>query len=231
MLLVFLLCLTSLSRATDLFSISLDQLTSIASSGETEILERILADDGALVVTGLPADYVLAVQGLKRKAPDCLESQSLPVFGLTDGSHRRTFALDSDSETEYPDCVAEEARIIHQQFDHLDTAMSAIILDIIGDFRKAEWSTDQANRGSILSKIYKEHIHVYTKTEQKVKDFAVPFHTDNGLLLFLTPDQSQPLAVRNKLGQTVELRQVEEDSVIVILGSAISGWLLKGTRS
>ena len=227
---IFLLSLTTLSISTDILRISLDQLTSIASSGETEILENIFAEAGALVVTGLPADYVLAVQALKRKAPDCLESNSLPVFSLPDGSQRRTFALESHTESEYPQCVEEEARIIHQHFDNLDTVMSAIILDIIGDFRKAEWSTDQDKRGSVLTKIYKEHIHVYTKTEQKVKDYAVPFHTDNGLLLFLTPDQSQPLVVRNKRGETMELSQVEDHSVIVLLGSALPGWLLKGKR-
>merc|ERR1711874_249187 len=151
-------------------------------------------------------------------------------MGLPDGSQRRTFALESETESEYPECIAEEARIIHQHFDHLDTVMSAIILDVIGDFRKAEWSAEQDNRGSILSKIYKEHIHVYSKTEKKIEDYAVPCHTDNGLLLFLTPDQSGPLLVRNKRGETIELSQVEDHSVIVILGRALPDWLLKGTR-
>ena len=231
-MLIFSIFLLSVSaaRATDIFSLSLDQLTSIASSGESEILETMFAEAGALVVTSLPSDYVLAVKDLKRKAPDCLEINSLPVFGLPDGSQRRTFALESDADSEYPDCVEEEARIIHQHFDHLDTLMSAIILDVIGDFRKAEWSTDQDNRGSILSKIYKEQIHVYSKTEEKMEDYSVPFHTDNGLLLFLTPDQAQPLMVRNKRGDTMELSQVEDHSVIVLLGSALPNWLLKGNR-
>ena len=227
---IFLLSLTTFSISTDVFSISLDQLTSIASSGETEILENVFAENGALVVTSLPSEYILAVQALKRKAPDCLENNSLPVFGLPDGSQRRTFALESETESEYPRCIEEEARIIHQHFDHLDTVMSAIILDVIGDFRKAEWSTHQDNRGSILSKIYKEHIHVYSNsnTEQKMEDYAVPFHRDNGLLLFLTPAQSEPLMVRNNRGETIQLSQVEEHSVIVLLGSALPGWLLKG---
>lgn len=228
---IFLLSLRTFSRATDIFTIRLDQLTSIASSGETEILESIFVEAGAFVVTSLPDDYAQAVKSLKRKAPDCLKRKAFPVFGLPDGSQRRTFALESDTEAEYPECVEEEARIIHQHFDHVDTVMSAIILDIIGDIRKAEWSTDQDNRGSILSKTYKEHIHVYTNKEQKVKkDYAVPFHTDNGILLFLTPDKSEPLMVRNRRGETIELSQVEDHSLIVILGSALPHWLLKGKR-
>ena len=225
---LFLLSLTALSTSSDIYSISLDKLSSIASSGETELLENVFAETGALVVTRLPSDYMLAVKSLRRKAPGCLESSDLPVFGLPDGSQRRTFAGESHSESYYPECIQEEARVINHHFDQLDTVMSAIILDVIGDFRKAEWSTNGGNRGSILSKIYKEHIHVYTNTEQKAEDYAVPFHTDNGILLFLTPDQSQPLVIRNRRGETIELSQVEDHSVIVLLGSALPEWLLKG---
>ena len=38
--------------------------------------------------------------------------------------------------------------------------------------------------------------------------YAAPFHTDNGLLLMITPFQEHPLQVKNKEGEMVETGEV-----------------------
>merc|ERR1711936_1112154 len=228
MKLAIILNLIAYSRTESIFRISLDQLNSIASSGETDLLHDVFREDGALVVNNLPPEYAEAVRGLKTNGPKCLESNSLPVFDLPDGSRRQTFALESD--TEYPECVAEVSKTIHDYLEHLDTIMSAIILDVIGDLSKTEWTSDDSQGGNILDKIYKEHIHVYShgNLEQKRKDYTVPLHTDQGLMLFLTPFQEHPLIIRNSWDQDLDLTNIGDDSVIVIIGSALPNWLLKG---
>ena len=226
--LAIIFSLIAFTSAGNIFQISFDQLNSIASSGESELLHDVFREDGALVVSSLPPEYAEAVRGLKTHGPKCLENNSLPVFDLPDGSQRRTFALDSDTRTEYPDCVEEESNTIHQYFDHLDTVMSAVILDVIGDLGKTEWTTEDSQGGNILDKVYKEHIHVYTNHEEQGTDYAVPFHTDNGLMLFLTPFQEHPLVIRNRREEHLDLSHIGDDSVIVIIGSALPNWLVKG---
>ena len=48
-----------------------------------------------------------------------------------------------------------------------------------------------------------EHIHVYKPIEGLQDDtgYAAPFHTDNGLLLMITPFQEHPLQIKNKMGE------------------------------
>ena len=79
-----------------------------------------------------------------------------------------------------------------------------------------------------MDKVYKEHIHVYTNHEEQGAEYAVPFHTDNGLMLFLTPFQEHPLVIRNRHDEHLDLSHIGDDSVIVIIGSALPNWLLKG---
>ena len=55
-----------------------------------------------------------------------------------------------------------------------------------------------------------EHIHVYEPLEGDIGEsvYAAPFHTDNGLLLIITPFQEHPLQVKNKEGEIVETGEV-----------------------
>ena len=64
--------------------------------------------------------------------------------------------------------------------------------------------------------------------QQKGEDYAVPLHKDNGLMLFLTPFQEHPLIIRNSRDEDLDLTNIGDDSVIVIIGSALPNWLLKG---
>ena len=65
----------------------------------------------------------------------------------------------------------------------------------------------------------------------RASKYAAPFHIDSGLLLFLTPFQQLPLLVKSRAGQLINTEQLRQDSVIVILASALPDWLLKGSQS
>ena len=58
--------------------------------------------------------------------------------------------------------------------------------------------------------LLQEHIHVYEPLEGENTEsgYAAPFHTDNGLLLIITPFQEHPLQVKNKKGEVVETGEV-----------------------
>ena len=80
------------------------------------------------------------------------------------------------------------------------------------------------------SSSFQDHIHVYTKTNVSSEiGFMIPFHKDSGFILFLTPFPLHPLIIKDKYGETLSTDGLKEDSVIVILGTGITEWLLGGT--
>ena len=56
----------------------------------------------------------------------------------------------------------------------------------------------------------------------------IPFHKDSGFILLLTPFPLHPLIIKDKYGETLSTDGLKEDSVIVILGTGITEWLLGG---
>ena len=56
----------------------------------------------------------------------------------------------------------------------------------------------------------------------------IPFHKDSGFILLLTPFPLHPLMIKDKYGETLNTEGLKEDSVIVILGTGITEWLLGG---
>ena len=110
--------------------------------------------------------------------------------------------------------------------------MSSLIMKIMGD--ELEWINEDGVVGNFSSAGYKEHLHVYTNNHQDGHDendndqYAAPFHTDNGLMLLLTPFQEHPLKIRNSQGELLITSHLSDDSIIVILASALPNWLLKG---
>ena len=49
--------------------------------------------------------------------------------------------------------------------------------------------------------------------------------------MFVTPFQQHPLLIRNKMGHMVNTDKLAEDSLLVILASALPNWLLRGKKS
>ena len=206
-----LLFLPSFLYATKLSTVAYDELT------KTNI-DIIVEEHGAFAVTGLPQEYTEAVQTLQALAPHCL--QDLPTFTLQDGSKRSTFARENGQE--YLDCLETESRVINKYFTNVDNIVSSLIVDMIGS--EAGWVDPE---GDLTTAEYKEHLHVYTHQHSDHEELSVPYHTDNGLMLMLTHFQQHPLIIRTKTGDTLETDILGDDSIIIILGSALPDWLLR----
>eukprot|EP00092_Neocalanus_flemingeri_P002133 GFUD01002273.1.p1 GENE.GFUD01002273.1~~GFUD01002273.1.p1 ORF type:complete len:546 (-),score=175.52 GFUD01002273.1:534-2171(-) len=225
--------LTAVSQSGHIFKIELSELDSLVNSNQLSSLSSILSSQGSLAVTSLPKDYSQAVRNIKRSAPACLEQLNYPQFYLPDGSQRRTFASGSDEQEDYPDCIREDSETVAKHLDTVDVLMSRLIADIAGP-ENLVWKTqNDQNVRNFSTALFKDHIHVYKPVEGLNDDsgYAAPFHTDNGLLLMITPFQEHPLQMKNKMGEIVETGEIGEDAVLILLASGLPQWLLRGTKS
>jgi len=227
------LMLVKLSLTDAIFQISLPDLDSAVTSGQYSILESVMSSSGCIAVTNMPKDFTMAVRNIKRSAPACLQQENYPQFYLPDGSQRRTFASVSNEATEYPECIREDSEIVGKYLDTVDGLMSRLVTNIAGP-ENLLWRTEEdQGMNNFSTTLYKEHIHVYEPLDEKthMSEYAAPFHTDNGLLLIITPFQEHPLQVKNKAGNIVETGEIGDDSLLVLVASALPKWLLKGTDS
>ena len=64
---------------------------------------------------------------------------------------------------------------------------------------------------------------------RKHKEYAAPYHRDKGLFLLVTPFTAAPLEVRDRMGEEVRTEEVDQDSLLLLLGSGLPAWLLEGT--
>ena len=74
-------------------------------------------------------------------------------------------------------------------------------------------------------------LHVYQRSSKNVSEhsFSVPFHKDRGMVLYVTHFSDLPVIIKGKDGAILNTDSIPIDSIIVIIGSAISEWLLEGT--
>ena len=82
----------------------------------------------------------------------------------------------------------------------------------------------------LLFHLTKDHLHVYSKkmkTGDPLSPFAAPPHKDNGLILYLTPFAQHPLQLTDRYGFKIDTSSLGEDSVLIMFGRALSGWLLR----
>ena len=75
----------------------------------------------------------------------------------------------------------------------------------------------------------KDHLHVYSKKSKSepLSPYAAPPHKDNGLILYLTSFAQHPLQLTDRYGFNIDTSILGEDSVLIMFGRALSGWLLK----
>ena len=76
-----------------------------------------------------------------------------------------------------------------------------------------------------------DHLHVYSKKAkpgEPLSSFAAPPHKDNGLILYLTPFAQHPLQLTDRYGFKIDTSSLGEDSVLIMFGRALSGWLQRG---
>ena len=78
---------------------------------------------------------------------------------MNDGSVRSTFATESGK---YPDCLSEEMKVISNTFDHVDQIVSDIIEVNTGE--ELKYQDDKRIYDFKNSSMKKEHMHVYTKS-------------------------------------------------------------------
>jgi hypothetical protein len=188
-----------------------------------------LRDDGgklgAFVVTDLPAGhaYDKGVSELRETAPRCLDESHLPVIELTDGSTRTTYATES---AEFPDCIGDTMDVLSWVFDDVE----ALVSDLIEVAAGKQLFFDAPGSAAVRMKNgpRKDHVHVYrAAAEATSSEYLVPFHTDNGLFLLLTPFPEHPLRLRTSSGRTVSTEHVPADSVLVLYGLGLTDWLLQ----
>ena len=82
----------------------------------------------------------------------------------------------------------------------------------------------------LLFYLTQDHLHVYskkTKIGDPLSSFAAPPHSDNGLILYLTPFAQHPLQLTDRYGFRIDTSSLREDSVLIMFGRALSGWLLR----
>ena len=114
---------------------------------------------------------------------------------------------------------------ITEYFDIIDK----IIMDLLT--QKFDTSLEIFNKNKTLElKTHptKSHLHMYQKGSDASgsnSSHSLPFHTDNGLYLLLTPSDYLPLQTANRNGNISDLYS-KDDSVIFLLGSGLTSWLL-----
>ena len=212
-----LLILLLPSSLASLPSISINELPS------TSLLAS-LGSQGVLVVKDLGPGYTAALQSLRRTAPSCLE-ESLRVT-MEDGSQRFTTARDTVSQKQaFPPCVREEVEVITAAFDRVDKLFSSLLRAEFG--QQLDVVEQEGNKTRHWEKMdSKTHLHVYKQTSTPASSLmTLPYHTDNGLYVLLTPSPLLPLRVLTPGGAVASLH-TDDSSVLLLLGTGLTSWLL-----
>ena len=230
--------------------IKLQDLIEVLNNSENEPLFLIdhLKDMGGklgiLEISNLGSNYSNALKTLHEDAPKCIDNgeNRLPRhINLPDGSYRKTYATTSKT---YLDCVDMDT--LSHTFDVIDSA----IMKVLTKFNEHYFDEPLlrcstlgylvgANETAIDDALEKEHIHVYTKRENKgnrnshhkTDQDLVPFHVDNGLFLIITPFPGHGMNVKLSNGMTVSTSNVPLDSALVLIGRGLTDWLLTEAMS
>merc|ERR1719193_3099870 len=184
-----------------------------------------LQSEGALIFTGLGEEYSAALESLSRRAPYCLEGRGLTVE-MDDGSERLTVARDTVGATgPFPDCVRNEADVVGGAFDRVDKVFNQLMRQQFGK------NLDVVEEERNVTKVWEEfdtktHLHVYRRGNKvTTAPLALPYHTDNGMYVLLTPSSILPLRAIDRTGE-VSLLDSGSSSVILILGTGVTSWLM-----
>ena len=187
---------------------------------------------GAFEVKNLGEAYHQSMKQFFRQAPACLEKDpTLPTMVMNDGSVRTTFAT-SDSKSN-PECLSDEIGVITKAFDQVDQIVIKIIEDIVEPGTLRYQASENSGLIQDLSDSpVKQNLHVYTRKHTTAFDnnFMVPFHVDNGLYLLITPFPGHALKIETSFGDIIDTDDVKADSVLVLMGRALTDWLLQNSE-
>jgi len=222
--LLLLCCLLLGCRAQSLPSLSVTDLL----AGNTGQAAAHLATTG-IAVTGLPAEYGAAVARVRAAAPGDLARLDVAERSLPDGSTRQTVGQETGeswAELGLAAALAADCRTVSRYFDLVDGLVSALIAATESP-AAVQWQSEGGLAGNLTSAQYKEHLHVY-RGQGGGPGWAAPLHTDNGLLLLVTPSGGQqPLTVADpRDGSLLSTQSLSDTAVIVLVGSGLSDWLL-----
>eukprot|EP01134_Creolimax_fragrantissima_P004620 CFRG4620T1 len=188
------------------------------------------------VIKDLSAEFENAVLSLRAEAPACLKGNTNAHHRyMDDGTERHTYAY-TDKTSEYNiehrvKCVNLSA--IEKTFDEIHNAFVSgveVMLNGADYGTKLQWENDDQTVTHFRDAPHKSHVHVYSQENgapTSIDGLMVPFHIDNGLYLLLTPSDIAGLQVKNIKGQTVDLSGLKANSVILMMGKAMSEWLLQ----
>jgi len=216
------------------FRLTKSELDAAIHTKQFTQISNVLKYEGVLGVTDLGEDYRQAVQHLKLSAPKCLKELRYPQFVLPDGSIRTTFATESSESSpplsDYPACIQNTSSVISKHFDSVFESISAL-LEELTDKTSLSWKEDNGPVRSFAQLARKEHIHVYEHAEEESDvDDAVPFHTDNGILLLITPFQEHPLQVKSLGGNIIDTSSLGNSDILILIARGLPEWLLRGSR-
>ena len=88
---------------------------------------------------------------------------------LPDGSTRKTFATESENGPEYPECIKDESEVISRYFSDVDMQVSSLIMEIVGNNHDLQWMEGE-KMGNFASAGFKDHIHVYTGSDNGTRN-------------------------------------------------------------
>lgn len=198
---------------------------SIHQAAAPEDFFAALNETGQIQFTGLGSEYKAALQNIRKKLPNCLD-ESLEVE-LDDGSRRFTIARDTDTDIRpFPSCVEEDIEIITKYFDKVDNFVMEVLKQKFGSSLDIVAKNISYELEDLPTK---SHLHLYAKdparAQQSNTSLSLPFHTDNGLYLLLTPSPVLQLLTMSREGSVSEIPS-SDDSIILLLGTGLTSWLL-----
>jgi len=218
--------LTLAVEASKIPKISLDQLKHVDLDAAKTTYGHNLE---ALIVTDLSENYQLALDSLIQDAPECLTGlQHLPKTRMSDGSERTTYATE---DATFPSCLNMMSHLT-ETFDEVEQAVSALVQKAHGGDKELGYLAGNGDDMTLLKDApVKDHVHVYQKSPESTtpdNEVMVPYHTDNGLFLILTPFPDVGLKVKLSNGIEVQTsEEVEPRSVLVLMGRGLTHWLLQ----
>jgi len=230
---LIVICIENIVCDSTVFRLTKSQLNAAIDSKQFTQIKNVLKYEGVLALTDLGEDYRQAVQQLKLSAPTCLKELRYPEFVLPDGSIRTTFATESSQPytqiSEYPECIQKTSSVISEHFDSVFQSIS-VLFEELTNKESLSWRQDDGTVRQFNQLSRKEHIHVYEHGEAESRSDAVPFHTDNGILLLITPFQEHPLQVKSLGGKLIDTSSLGDSDILILIARGMPEWLLRGSR-
>jgi len=183
---------------------------------------RAVGEIGAVAFTGVGMghQYSQVVDDLGLKGLSC-DKESFFVMPL-EGGERRTIGQDTPGQNNFPPCISGSVAAITQAFDEVEMLAMDLLRDLVGeDMLRIKEENETVLKMEEMP--MRTHFHLYSGGA------SYPLHTDMGLYLLVTPAPSQPLQIISRSGEIYSTAGLPSDSVIFLVGTGLTDWLLQGS--